>query len=153
MPDEIKPANSHVALNTITGADGEERQIVRANMPFGNPGKGEYGTYYIGYAATPSVTEEMLANMFIGKPPGNTDRILDFSTAVTGGLFFAPCADFLDDPPGPPGGAPGAVGEASTAGTVGQASTAGTAGQASTAGPAGAPSPGDGSLGIGSLRG
>ena len=37
--------------------------------------------------------------MFIGDPPGNTDRILDFSTAVTGGMFFVPTADFLDDPP------------------------------------------------------
>ena len=37
--------------------------------------------------------------MFIGDPPGNTDRILDFSTAVTGGMFFTPIADFLDDPP------------------------------------------------------
>ena len=103
LPDDVKPANSHVALNTITGPDGEQRQIVRANMPFGNPGKDEFGTYYISYAATPSVTEEMLSNMFIGRPPGNTDRILDFSTAVTGSLFFAPAADFLDDPPGPPG--------------------------------------------------
>ena len=103
MPDEVKPANSHVALNTITGPDGEERKIIRANMPFGNPGQDEFGTYYIGYAATPSVTEEMLSNMFIGLPPGNTDRILDFSTAITGCLFFAPSADFLDDPPGPPG--------------------------------------------------
>jgi putative iron-dependent peroxidase len=99
LPDDVKPANSHVALNTITGPDGEQRQIVRANMPFGNPGQGEFGTYFIGYAATPSVTEEMLVNMFIGRPPGNTDRILDFSTAVTGTLFFVPSADFLDDPP------------------------------------------------------
>jgi putative iron-dependent peroxidase len=45
----------------------------------------------------------MLVNMFIGNPPGNTDRILDFSTAVTGSLFFAPSADFLDDLPDPPG--------------------------------------------------
>ena len=72
-------------------------------MPFGELGAGEFGTYYIGYAATPSVTEQMLVNMFIGNPPGNTDRILDFSTAVTGGLFFAPSADFLDDLPDPPG--------------------------------------------------
>ena len=42
--------------------------------------------------------EEMLTNMFIGKPPGNYDRILDFSTAVTGNLFFVPTVDFLDDP-------------------------------------------------------
>jgi porphyrinogen peroxidase len=102
LPDEVKPANSHVALNTITGPDGTERQIVRANMPFGEVGKGEYGTYYIGYAAAPDVTEQMLANMFLGDPPGNHDRVLDFSTPVTGGLFFVPSADFLDDLPGPP---------------------------------------------------
>jgi porphyrinogen peroxidase len=69
-------------------------------------GRGEFGTYYIAYAATPSVTEQMLVNMFIGNPPGNTDRILDFSTAVTGSLFFAPSADFLDDLPDPPGAHP-----------------------------------------------
>jgi putative iron-dependent peroxidase len=132
LPDEIKPANSHVALNTITGPDGEERQIVRANMPFGNPGRGEFGTFYIAYAASPSVTEEMLTNMFIGNPPGNTDRILDFSTALTGCLFFAPCADFLDDPPGPPGADVAAS-------TVGGSTTDDRG-------------PGDGSLGIGSLR-
>jgi putative iron-dependent peroxidase len=106
FPDDVKPPNSHVALNTVTGDDGEERQIVRANMPFGDAGRGEFGTYYIGYAATPSVTEEMLENMFLGNPPGVTDRLLDFSTAVTGGLFFAPSADFLDDPPASPVAAP-----------------------------------------------
>jgi putative iron-dependent peroxidase len=79
-------------------------------MPFGDLSQGEFGTYYIAYAATPAVTEQMLVNMFIGDPPGNTDRILDFSTAVTGNLFFAPSADFLDDLPDPPvvTGAPGA---------------------------------------------
>jgi putative iron-dependent peroxidase len=105
MPDEIKPSNSHVALNTIIDPDGTQRQIVRANMPFGAPGRGEYGTYYIAYAATPSVTEQMLVNMFIGDPPGNYDRILDFSTALTGALFFVPLADFFDDLPDPPGAA------------------------------------------------
>ena len=104
--DDVKPANSHVALNTIEEPDGTERQILRANMPFGQVGRGEFGTYYIAYAATPSVTEQMLVNMFIGNPPGDTDRILDFSTAVTGSLFFAPSADFLDDLPGPPGALP-----------------------------------------------
>jgi putative iron-dependent peroxidase len=99
MDDDVKPANSHIALNVITDDDGTERKIVRHNMPFGEVGKAEFGTYFIGYAATPDVTETMLRNMFLGDPPGNTDRILDFSTAVTGGLFFSPTADFLDDPP------------------------------------------------------
>src|SRR6202000_2954122 len=106
LPDEDKPPNSHLALNVITGPDGEERQIMRFNMPFGRVGAGEFGTYYIAYARTSELIELMLTNMFIGDPPGNTDRILDFSTAVTGTLFFAPSADFLDDPPAPPGPAP-----------------------------------------------
>jgi putative iron-dependent peroxidase len=102
LDDKVKPTNSHVALNTITDPDGTERKIVRDNMPFGAAGRGEFGTYYIGYSATPSVTEQMLENMFIGKPPGNYDRILDFSTAVTGSLFYVPTAHFLDDLPEPP---------------------------------------------------
>jgi putative iron-dependent peroxidase len=102
MPDDVKPANSHVALNTIYDADGTQRQIVRANMPFGQPSRGEFGTYYIAYAATPAVTEQMLTNMFIGDPPGNYDRILDFSTAVSGCMFFVPATDFLDNLPDPP---------------------------------------------------
>lgn len=99
LSDEAKPSNSHVALNTLEDADGNELQIVRANMPFGTLGNGESGTYYIAYAADPAVSEQMLRNMFIGDPPGNTDRILDFSTAVTGCMFFTPTVDFLDDPP------------------------------------------------------
>jgi putative iron-dependent peroxidase len=141
LPDDVKPADSHVALNTVTDPDGTERQIVRANMPFGDVGRGEFGTYFIGYAATPSVTEEMLRNMFLGSPPGVTDRILDFSTAVTGGLFFAPSADFLDDPPG----APAAAASASDPDSPDIAVPG--------AGPLSAGSFGADSLGIGSLKG
>jgi len=103
LPDDVKPSNSHVAVNTLVDPDGTERQILRANMPFGSVGAGEFGTYYAAYSATPSVTERMLERMFIGDPPGNYDRILDFSTAVTGNLFFAPPAGFLDDLPDAPG--------------------------------------------------
>jgi porphyrinogen peroxidase len=101
LSDDVKPSNSHVALNTIVDESGTERQIVRRNMPFGRLGTAEFGTYYAGYARRPDVIEAMLTNMFIGNPPGNHDRILDFSTAVTGSLFFVPSSDFLDDPPSP----------------------------------------------------
>ncbi|GAA3135860.1 putative iron-dependent peroxidase [Kribbella aluminosa] len=90
--------NSHVAVNTIVDPDGTERQIVRENMAFGSPGAAEFGTYFIGYAGTPEVIERMLRRMFVGEPAGNHDRILDFSTAVTGSLFFVPAADFLENP-------------------------------------------------------
>jgi putative iron-dependent peroxidase len=96
LPDEDKPVNSHLALNVITGPDGDERQIMRFNMPFGRVGVEEYGTYYIAYARTAELIEQMLRNMFIGDPPGNTDRLLDFSTAVTGCLFFVPALELLE---------------------------------------------------------
>ena len=62
---------------------------------FGDPARGEFGTYFIGYARTPSTIEKMLRNMFIGEPEGNYDRILDFSTALTGTNFFVPSADLM----------------------------------------------------------
>lgn len=102
LADDVKPTNSHVALNTVEDADGNQLQILRDNMPFGAVGSAEYGTYFIGYARTPAVTEQMLRNMFLGNPPGNTDRILDFSTAETGLLFYTPPPSFFDaQPPAP----------------------------------------------------
>jgi len=105
LSDDVKPANSHVALNVITDDEGNELDIVRDNMPFGTVGNGEFGTYFIGYSSTPSVTERMLENMFLGDPPGNYDRILDFSAVLTGNLFYVPTADFLEDLPEPPAAA------------------------------------------------
>jgi putative iron-dependent peroxidase len=102
LPDDEKRPDAHVVLNTIV-ENGEEREILRDNMPFGAVGSGEFGTYFIGYARTPAVIEQMLHNMFIGRPPGTHDRLLDFSTATTGSLYFVPSADFLDDPPQPAG--------------------------------------------------
>ena len=96
LEDAVKPSNAHNALTTII-KDGKQIDILRDNMPFGNVGKGEFGTYFIGYARSPGTIEEMLRNMFVGRPPGNYDKLLDFSRAVTGTLFFTPSADFLDD--------------------------------------------------------
>ena len=107
LDDAEKPASAHSAL-TVIEENGKEVKILRDNMPFGRPGYGEFGTYFIGYCRTPRITETMLQNMFVGRPPGNYDRLLDFSTAVTGSLFFVPSATFLDNIGGdPPDPAPG----------------------------------------------
>ena len=97
LEDAVKPSCAHNALTSITDEDGKELKIVRDNMPFGTIGKGEFGTYFIGYARSPARIERMLENMFVGNPPGNYDRLLDFSRAVTGSLFFVPPATFLGD--------------------------------------------------------
>jgi putative iron-dependent peroxidase len=96
LDDSVKPTSAHNALTTIV-EDGKEIKILRDNMPFGRPGSAEFGTYFIGYSRSPRTIEQMLENMFIGKPPGNYDRLLDFSRAATGNLFFVPSATFLDN--------------------------------------------------------
>jgi putative iron-dependent peroxidase len=133
LSDAEKPASAHNAL-TVIEENGKELKILRDNMPFGRPGHGEFGTYFIGYCRTPRVTETMLQNMFAGRPPGNYDRLLDFSRAVTGSLFFVPSATFLDNISGK---APDSTG------TVG----------AQTSDPPSAVPTGDTSLKIGSLKG
>lgn len=131
LDDSAKPTSAHSALTTIV-EDGKEIKILRDNMPFGRPGYGEFGTYFIGYSRSPRTTEQMLENMFVGRPPGNYDRILDFSRAVTGNLFFVPSATFLD---GVSEDGPAAAAPASEESTPTSDSAT------------------DGSLGIGSLKG
>jgi porphyrinogen peroxidase len=96
LDDAVKPASAHNALTTIV-EDGKEIKIIRDNMPFGRPAKNEFGTYFIGYARSPRTIEQMLQNMFVGRPQGNYDRLLDFSVAKTGNLFFVPSATFLEN--------------------------------------------------------
>ena len=124
--DSDKPADSHLTLNVIEDDDGEQLQIMRFNMPFGRVGSDEFGTFYVAYAKDPAVTERMLENMFLGLGDATHDRLLDFSTALTGTLYFVPSADLLDDP------------------TI-------VAGEGEAT-PAAAPSPADDSLGIGGLK-
>ena len=138
LSDELKPANAHNALTVITDDEGNELKIVRDNLPFGSPSRGEFGTYFIGYARDPAITERMLRNMVIGDPPGNYDRLLDFSEPTTGTEFFVPSATQLEAladrvAPGSPAAAPG------------------TADGADAGDPSSAPQ--DGSLNIGSLKG
>ncbi|HMH93371.1 MAG TPA: Dyp-type peroxidase [Streptosporangiaceae bacterium] len=150
--DDVKPSFAHNALTTILDADGEEVQIVRDNMPFGTPGRGEYGTYFIGYSRSPDTTEQMMQNMFIGSPEGNYDRLLDFSTAVTGGLFFVPSQPLLErlaDGPLDDRSAPAAPVPAGEPVAAVAAGAAGAAGGNGAAGPRG----GSGSLEIGSMKG
>jgi len=143
LDDAAEGQKSHKTLATIEDEDGEH-DILRDNMPFGRPGANEFGTYFIGYSRRLWVTERMLDRMFIGDPPGLHDRILDFSTAVTGTTFFAPSLELLSSLGDVADQDAGAVAPADAPGGTGSPDDPGDALVAST--------PVDGSLGIGSLR-
>jgi putative iron-dependent peroxidase len=132
LDDATKPTYAHNALAKVV-QDGKEIKIIRDNMPFGRVAEKEFGTYFIGYARSPRTIEQMLDNMFVGCPPGNYDRLLDFSLAKTGNLFFVPSATFLDD-------------------VAADDTAAGAPEQRAVPAPEAAPKR-EGSLGIGSLKG
>jgi porphyrinogen peroxidase len=102
LDDDDAPRKSHKTLTTIEDDAGGELAILRDNMPFGRPGAGEFGTYFIGYTGRLWVIERMLERMFVGAPAGAYDRLLDFSSAVTGTTFFVPTAGMLEDLAQPP---------------------------------------------------
>jgi putative iron-dependent peroxidase len=137
LDESIKPTCSHSSLTTIE-ENGKEIKILRDNMPFGRPTQGEFGTYFIGYSKSPSTIELMLQNMFVGRPPGNYDRLLDFSRAVTGNLFFVPSATFLDDVSDEPPADAALANKAQATDETSQSAPSNNK---------------DGSLGIGSLKG
>jgi len=141
LDDSVKPTSAHNALTTIE-ENGKQIQILRDNMPFGHAGSSEFGTYFIGYSRSPRSIEQMLENMFVGRPPGNYDRLLDFSRAVTGNLFFVPTATFLDNVTQEGSGVPSAAAPAAEPGSAGIL-PASSAIQPES----------DGSLHIGSLKG
>jgi putative iron-dependent peroxidase len=137
LDDSVKPTSAHNALTTIV-ENGKEVKILRDNMSFGRPAHGEFGTYFIGYSRSPHTIEQMLENMFIGRPPGNYDRLLDFSRAVTGNLFFVPSATFLEN-------VADDEAQTATAGYSAEPTVAETSSSISSVR--------EGSLGIGSLKG
>ncbi|MGX5695399.1 Dyp-type peroxidase [Agromyces soli] len=149
LDDAAGPQLAHKTLTTITDDDGGELDILRDNMPFGSPARGEFGTYFIGYSRRLWVIERMLERMFVGDPPGFHDRILDVSTAVTGTTFFVPSNPVLRSLADPPEAsassdtpAPAATDEQNRA----------DASQPTAAGPRTPSAVRDGSLGIGGLR-
>ena len=90
LSDEEKDPRAHNIISQ-DNRDGEEHKIVRMNVVFANPGEGVRGTYFIGYARHWDVTRQMLTNMFT-----KNDRLLEYSTAQKGQLFFIPSKETLD---------------------------------------------------------
>src|SRR6202451_1300472 len=158
LDDSVKPTSAHSALTTIVEG-GKEMKILRDNMPFGRPGHSEFGTYFIGYSRSPRTLEQMIAKLFIGRPPGNYDRLLDFSRAATGNLFFVPSATFLENVADEQANDNPAEDQAHEGqSTVAGSSTATAETSPSVASSTSIPSSSkssmrDGSLGIGSLKG
>ena len=94
MEDDVKPDNAHIARVVIEDDEGEELEIVRHSLPYGD-GHGEQGLFFIAYTKDLNIIDQMLEHMFGTTGDHIHDRLLHFTTAVNGGYYFAPSDELL----------------------------------------------------------
>ena len=93
LPRDERPVDAHIMRAELLDDDGEERQIYRRSVPFGNAA--ERGLYFLGFSCERDRFDGMLARMFGTSGDGVHDHLLDFTRAVTGSYYFAPCVEDL----------------------------------------------------------
>jgi len=96
MEDDVKPENAHIARVVIEDDEGEEMEILRHSLPYGD-GQGEQGLFFIAYTKNLAIIDDMLEHMFGTTGDGIHDRLLHFVTAVDGAYFFAPSEELLEE--------------------------------------------------------
>ena len=96
LDDDVKPENSHVARVVVEDDEGEEMEILRHSLPYGD-GKGEQGLFFIAYTKDLSIIDAMLLRMFGTSGDGIHDRMLHFVTPVDGAYYFAPSEELLEE--------------------------------------------------------
>jgi putative iron-dependent peroxidase len=96
-PDSVEldplPDTSHIGRVQIE-EDGEELEIFRRSVPFGTVR--EHGLYFVAFSADPSRYLKMLSAMYGTSGDGRSDRLMSFTTPVSGAFYFAPSLDALD---------------------------------------------------------
>jgi putative iron-dependent peroxidase len=89
-----RPADSHISRVQIE-AGGEELEILRRSASYGNTS--ELGLMFVAFSADAARYEVMLAHMYgAGEgADGLADRLLSYTQAQSGALYFAPSLDAL----------------------------------------------------------
>lgn len=96
LDDEVKPKNAHIARVVIEDDEGEEMEILRHSLPYGD-GKGDQGLFFIAYTKNLEIIDHMLQPMFGTTGDGIHDRLLHFVTPVDGAYYFAPSEELLEE--------------------------------------------------------
>ena len=96
LDDDVKPDNAHIARAVIEDDEGEELEILRHSLPYGD-GQGEQGLFFIAYTKDLTRIDKMLVRMFGTSGDGIHDRLLHFVTPVDGAYFFAPSENLLEE--------------------------------------------------------
>ena len=96
LDDEVKPANAHIARTVVEDEGGEEMEILRHSLPYGD-GRGDQGLFFIAYTKDLKIIDAMLVRMFGTSGDGIHDRLLHFVTPMDGAYYFAPSEELLEE--------------------------------------------------------
>ena len=96
LDDEVKPDNAHVARTVVEDDEGEEMEILRHSLPYGD-GRGDQGLFFIAYTKDLNIIDAMLERMFGTSGDGIHDRLLHFVTPIDGAYYFAPSEELLEE--------------------------------------------------------
>ncbi|WP_117097835.1 Dyp-type peroxidase, partial [Klebsiella pneumoniae] len=96
LDDDVKPENAHVARTVVEDEEGEEMEILRHSLPYGD-GRGDQGLFFIAYTKDLSIIDAMLKRMFGTSGDGIHDRLLHFVTPLDGAYYFAPSEELLEE--------------------------------------------------------
>ncbi|NHB64520.1 MULTISPECIES: Dyp-type peroxidase [Acinetobacter] len=96
LEDEVKPANAHIARTVVEDEEGEEMEILRHSLPYGD-GRGDQGLFFIAYTKDLKIIDTMLVRMFGTSGDGIHDRLLHFVTPMDGAYYFAPSEELLEE--------------------------------------------------------
>ncbi|MFQ1045716.1 Dyp-type peroxidase [Acinetobacter variabilis] len=96
LEDEVKPANAHIARTVVEDEGGEEMEILRHSLPYGD-GRGDQGLFFIAYTKDLKIIDAMLVRMFGTSGDGIHDRLLHFVTPMDGAYYFAPSEELLEE--------------------------------------------------------
>ena len=96
LDEDVQPENSHVSRTVVEDDAGDEMEILRHSLPYGD-GKGDQGLFFIAYTKDLSIIDAMLERMFGTSGDGIHDRLLHFVTALDGAYYFAPSEELLEE--------------------------------------------------------
>lgn len=93
MDDDQMPENSHVSRTDVS-VNGVAQEIYRRSTPYG--GAQKHGLYFLAFSCDPARIHIQLERMLGNTEDGLSDRLMDFTQAITGAYWFLPAQKDLD---------------------------------------------------------
>lgn len=89
---EQNPMSHCIRASAVVG-DNEQPGLIKQGMPYGD--LTTQGLFFVSCAASARPFKAMLYSQVFGTGEGDYDRWLDYTSAETGGAFFAPSLPFI----------------------------------------------------------